>query len=438
MAVRRHTQYAALVCVTFFALCGAPGAAEVNPVRFADVVSIGGGEFGLFDGCAVDRLALLACADNAGRRTCDPVPFQIDEVDAEGHWVLDQGPQPNADAPPGVLDANDRVLFMASDAGVRVRRADLPPETAAMEISIHDPLTGDTHWAYLLAYRDRAPRSANSYVAYDSATDRVSGQRVTLGFRHGVPGYLATDGNILADGTAPTSLLDRFKVRATATFLWGLIRFSRNEDDVSSEFVAWRQGPIRVIRRQRQWVRIGWGIHSPTFGSYTYFYRDFAELPVSLYLNFPPTYFFGNITIRAFLDFRDLRNWSVLLPDRSEPIAVDGVMTVQKKELNQLPGSWFALRGPHVTLVQILDVGSSLASVRRSLIYNETSTQHDPPEEVPGEEPAIGYRLDRWEHVSAGAHQLASTSYALPPDLDVREFMAARGVPLGVTVQPLP
>lgn len=438
IAVRRRTQYAAFACIGFFTLCCTPGVAEVTTERFADVVSVVGSEFGLFDGCAVDRLGLLACRDNRGRETCDSVPFQIDEVDAEGHWVLDQGPQPNADGPPGVLYANDRVLFMASDAGDRVGRVDLPPDTTATEISVRDPLTGDTHWAYLLAYRDRAPRSARWYVSYDSATDRVRGQRVTLGFRHGVPGYLAVDDSPMADGTAATSLLDRFKVRATATFLWGLIRFSRNEDDVSSEFVAWRQGPIRVIRRQRQWVRIGWGIHSPTFGSYTYFYRDFAELPVSLYLNFPPTYFFGDITIRAFLDFRDLRNWSVLLPDLSEPIAVDGAMTTQKKELNQLPGSWFALRGPHVTLLQILDVGSSLASVRRSLVYNETSTQHDPPEEVPGEEPAIGYRLDRWEHVGAGAHQLASTSYALPPDLDVRQFMAARRVPLAVTVRPLP
>jgi len=432
-------RYAGFACLAFSALCGAPAAAELSSVRFADVVSIAGSELGLFDGCAVERLALLACKDNSGREICEPVPFQIDEVDAQGHWVLDQGPQPNPEDPPEVLDANDRLLFMAGDAHDRVGRADLPPDTAAIEISVRDPLTGETDWAYFLAYRDRAPRSVRSYVAYDPATDRVRGQRVTLGFRHGVPGYLAVDGtDVLADGPAATSVLDRFKVRATATFLWGLIRFSRNEDDVTSEFVAWRQGPIRVIRRQRQWVRIGWGIHSPTFGSYTYFYRDSAELPVSLYLNFPPTYFFGDIEVRAFLDFRDLRTWSVLVPDLSEPIAVDGVMTAQKERLNQLPGSWFALRGPHVTLVQMLDVGASLASVRRRLVYNETSTPHDPPEEVPGEEPAIGYRLDRWEHVGAGAHQLASTSYALPPDLDVRQFMAARRVPLGVTVQPMP
>jgi hypothetical protein len=420
-------------------LPSATSAAAVAPVRFADVVSISGRQVGIFDGYDLHHLALFACIEDTGHHRCDPIPFQADEVDAQEHWVLDQGPQPNADTPPGVLDANDRLLFMATDAGDRARRADLSPGIAAAEIAVHDPLTGNTSWAYLMAYPGDGPRAARSYVAYDPATDRVRGQRVTLGFRHGVPGYLAIDGTgNSADSATITPLLDRFKVRATATFLWGLVHFSRNEDDITTEFVAWRQGPIRVIRRQRQWVRIGWGIHSPTFGSYTYFYRDFAELPVGLYLNFPPTYFFGDIVVRAFLDFRDLRGWWLVLPNVPDPIPVDGMMNEKKEALRQLPASWFALRGPQVTLVQMLDVGPSLASVRRRLVYNETAIRSEPPEEVPGEEPAIGYALDRWEHVSAGAHQMASTSYALPSDVDIHQFIAARQSPLQVTVQPLP
>lgn len=439
MAVRRRVRRAALVLGAFCALCAATNVAVATSVRYADVVSIAGYDLPFFSGYRVDRLTLFACRDAGERRACEPVPFQIDEVDAEGRWVLDQGPQPNADESPGVLDANDRVLFMAADAGERVRRTDLPSDGAAAEIAIRDPLTGTMRWAYVVAYESTAPRSVRSYVAYDPAADRVRGQRVTLGFRHGVPGYLALDGTDAMGGGGPAaaSLLDRFKVRATATFLWGLVHFTRNEDDITTEFVAWRQGPIRIIRRQRQWVRIGWGIHSPTFGSYTYFYRDFAELPVGLYLNFPPTYFFGDISIRAFLDFRDLRGWSVLVPDIAELVTVDGVMTASKQGLNELHGAWFALRSPQVTLVQALDVGPSLATVRCRLLYSET-TESEPPEEVPGAEPAIGYQLDHWEHVPAGAHQLASTSFALPPNLDVYEFMAARRAPLQLSVRPLP
>jgi hypothetical protein len=434
ISLGRHIKRAALVLLAFCILGEAAGAQVPTSVRFANIVTVTGDELALLDGSHIERFALLACQTNDIGHVCAPVPFQVDEVDATGQWVLDQGPQPNADESPGVLDANDRLLFMAADAGERVQRAELPSDGAVDEISVRDPLTGTTRWAYAVACEGAAPRSTRSYVAYDPVADRVRGQRVTLGFRHGVPGYLALNA---ANNNAGANLLDRFKVRATATFLWGLVRFSRNEDDVSTEFVAWRQGPIRVIRRQRQWVRIGWGIHSPTFGSYTYFYRDFAELPVGLHLNFPPTYFFGDIHVRALLDFRDLRGWSLLLPNIPEPIAIDRVMTKQKEALNQLPASWFALQGPLVTLVQMFDVGSSLASLRRRLVYDETTAPAHPPEDMPGEEPGIGYQLDQWQHVGAGAHQLASTSYALPPDVNVRHFMAARRTPLQVTVRPL-
>src|SRR5262249_30779333 len=160
------------------------------------------------------------------------------------------------------------------------------------------------------------------------------------------------------------------------------------------------------------------------------FYRDHAELPVGLRLNFPPTYFFSNIVIRVVLDFRDLRGWTVLVPSLPAPIAIDGQMTAEKEAVNALPDSWFALVGPQLTFVQTLDVSPSLASVRRRLLYREDPEVSEPPEEVPGEVPGIGYQLDRWEDVGAGAHELYAFSYALPRGVDVRQFVADRDVPL--------
>ena len=410
-----------LSCLCVVSGLAAPSAAA--PQRFADVVKLPGTELALFEGIAIDRLALLACT----RTECHPIPFQVDERDATGHWVLDQGPMPTTDDPPGVLDANDLLLFMAADAGERATSGTLSVPSPFDEIALHDPLAGTARWAYLVAFPAHAPRAAAVNVDYDPLTDRVRGQRVSLGFADGVPGFLA-----VGDGA---NLLDRLKVRASATFLFGLIHFSRSEADLRTEFMGWHAGPIRVVRGQRQWVRLGWGIHSPTFGSYTYFYRDFAELPVGLYLNFKPTYFFGNILVQVILDFRDLKGWSLLVPSVPDPLPIDGTMSAQKAALAALPDKWFALRGPQVTLVQTMDVSPSLASVRHRLLYHETA-QPEPPETVRGEEPGIGYQFDQWEHVGAGAHQLESVSYALPSDIDVREFMRARSAPLGVSVSP--
>jgi hypothetical protein len=257
---------------------------------------------------------------------------------------------------------------------------------------------------------------------------------VVLGFSGGIPTYLALRHGEDSDGA---NLLDRFKVRASATFLFGLIHFTRDESDLSTEFVAWHAGPIRVIRSQRQWVRLGWGIRSPTFGSYTYFYRDFAELPVGLRLNFPPTYFFGNILIRVIIDFRDLGGWSVAAPSLPAPIRIDGVMTAEKALLNDVTDTWFALVGPEITLVQSMDLSPSLASLRQRLLYREDTQLAEPPEEVPGSLPGIGYQLDRWEAVGAGAHALRAVSYALPRQADPREFIASRAVGLQIAAQPL-
>lgn len=400
-----------------------------TPVRFGDVISVVGDQLTLFDGYPIERLALLACHAAAA---CSPIPFQIDERDAEGRWVLDHGPEPNADTPPGVLDANDVLLFMAADTGGRVERAELLGRLPVLEIMVTDPLAGSRRWVYLVGFAGAAPRAPTSYVAYDPSTDRVRGDRVSLGFHQGLPDYLAISDRSGAPGS---NLLDRLKVRASATFLWGLIRFSRSEDDLRTQFVGWREGPIRVIRCQRQWVRLGWGIRSPTFGSYTYFYRDFAELPVGLRLNFRPTYFFGNIVVRVVLDFRDLRGWSVLTPSLPMPLPIDGTMTAQKAALNGFSDAWFALLAPQLTLVQMMDVSPSLATVRRRLLYREDGSRADPPESVPGEEPGIGYQLDQWEHVGAGAHSLESVSYALPPTVDVRQFVAAQAAPLQVRVE---
>jgi hypothetical protein len=402
-------------------LAWAAGAPAQTPVRFADVVDVAATELAPLAAVPIERLALFACAGP----DCQPIPFQIDERDADGRWVLDHGPEPNLDAPAAVLDGNDRLLFMAQDAGGRALRADLPGSLPAVELTVYDPTTAKTRWTYLVAFSGRAPRSPLSYVRYDPSSDSVSGARVTLGFRRGLPSLLR-----IASADDGDNLLDRFKVRATAWFLWGLLRFSRSEDDVTTQFVGWREGPIRVIRAQRQWVRIGWGIRSPTFGSYTYFYRDFAELPVGLHLNFKPTYFFTDIDVRVVLDFRDLRGWGVLVPGRRGLVRIDGSMNAAKTEINSQTEPWFALLGPQLTLVQRLDLSPSLEKVRLRLFYAEGSRPRDPPEDVAGQLPGIGYRLDRWDDVGAGSHSLRSTSFALPADVDVRAFVASRDQPL--------
>lgn len=409
-----------------------PGIEALPPERFGDVVRLEGNELVSFHGTPSDRLALFAC-----EASCAPIPWQLDERDAAGRLVLDQGPEPTADDPPGVLDANDVVLFMASDAGVRADRFSIgiPGATASVEIEVRDPRTARRRWVYLLRFERSAPRSSRSYVAYDPTADRITGARVALGFAHGTPRFLGLVGG-QSSSSSSNNLLDRMKIRATARFLWGLISVTRTEDDVQTQPVAWRQGPIRVIRRQRLWIRLGWGLRTPIFGSDTYFYRDFAELPVALHLNFPPHLLFTDVTIRAALDFRNLNGWELQTAATPSRIRIDGRMTADKLTLAHQSGDWFALHGPDLTLVQVLALSPSLSTVRRQLFYRESRDLADPPEADLGEMPGIGYSLTQWDAVSSGDHWFASNSYALPRDLDVAALIGALQQPLQVTVRP--
>ena len=420
----------ALVRFLILALLAWPAAAEDgadNPrPAFWQVVHMTGKDVPCLLGRRADRVGVLAC-----RERCAAIPWQFDERDGAGRLVLENGPHPNFDYPSGKIDANDEFLWMLDDAGRRMRPSELP---AGVECGHAIRLRQGQFnaWVYALAFVGKASRSAKRYVHYNAERDLMRGARASFGFDGPMPHYLAARA---PQGEPQHNLLDRLKVRASARFL-GLLPLGRDEDDIEAVFVAWRAGPIRVIRRQRQWVRLGWGLRTPIFWAETYFYRDFVELPVHLRLNFPPTFFFRGIEVQAALDFRDLQGWRLLAADLAAPVTVGSTDKAGRERLNQLPGDWLALLGPDVTLVMTLQMGPTLATLDRELIYRE-NTAGEGPEAVRGEMPAVGYRLTSWGEVDSGRHWFSATSYALPPNYDLGWFLQRRQEPIQVESQPL-
>jgi hypothetical protein len=316
---------------------------------------------------------------------------------------------------------------MAADAGRRMR-PDERPVGADCVLEVALAADGATQWAYLVAFPDTAPRSPIRYVAYDPARDAVDTARVSIGFGAPTPRSLALHDP--GDQPGPNRL-DRLKVRASARFL-GLIPLGRDEDDIQWEFVAWRAGPIRVVRRERQWVRLGWGLRTPIFRTESFVYRDSVELPVRLRLNFPPSYFFGGIEVQAALDFRDLVGWVVHAPrGRLGTVAGAAGGAVERGDLE---GDWLALEGPDLTLVLRLRLGETLASLRRQVLYRENDHGYD-PEAAPGEHPAVGFRLTEWGDVDRGHHWFAAAATALPRGYALDEFARQDAAPLAVDVR---
>lgn len=395
--------------------------ADASPLPFWRVAHLTGAALPCLDGRREDEVALFACSTS-----CAPIPWQLDERDAQGDLALPAGPQPSHDDPPGLIDANDELLWMAADAGRAMRPEERPPAArCAAEIALRSEATASYVYAFVLPAP--APRSPVHYVEYDPARDQITAARVAIGFGAATPRYLALRG---ADGQFGPNQLDRLKVRASARFL-GLIPLGRNEDDIQWAFGAWHAGPIRVARREWQWVRLGWGLRTPIFRTESFIYRDSVELPVRLRLNFPPTYFFRGIEVQAALDFRDLRGWSVRTPARR--LGIVGTIGAPANS----DGDWLALEGPDLTFVLRLQLGDSLASLRREILYRE-GNEGSPPEGEPGERPAVGFSLTEWSGVDRGQHGFTAVAYALPTGYDLTAFIREDAAPLTIDVQPLP
>jgi hypothetical protein len=399
------------------ALISIGAAAQAPP--FA-VASAAGPALGCLRGRAEAAVAVFAC-----RAHCAPIPWQLDERDAGGRWALNQGPAANPDLPPTVIDDNDEVVWMADDAGRRAGPGELPAADCAIEIEQRVGTT--TAWIYAAASAAPAPRSAQIYVTYDPHSDRITSGQFAIGFGAATPRFFALR---TADGALGPNLLDRLKVRASARLL-GLIPLGRDEDDILYDFAAWQAGPVRVLRRERQWVRLTPWLRTPIFETETIATRDALILPVRLRLNFPPTRFFAAIEIQAALDFRDLRGWGV-----RAAVAAPATIGSGAVRLDQMPGDWLMLDAPSATLALGLVRGPSLAATRATFLYREGDSE-EPPEAVAGEWPAVGYRLTEWSEVDRGEHWFAAEAYALPPGSDLDAFLAARGRAVEISVSSL-
>jgi hypothetical protein len=370
------------------------------------------------------RIGLVACAEN-----CVPIPWQMEEHDGAGELIFDAGDLAGHDDSAGVLDGNDSIVFMIADAGRAARSDELNPASCRLALRVRRDGVED-RWVYALAYPSAAPRSPRSYVHYDVEADTLSGDGIVLGFRDRIPQFLSVPEG---DHTS-ANLLDRLKVRASARFL-GLIPVSRDESDLEAPEIGWRAGPVRIVRRQRQRIRVGWGIKSPRFIIDTYFSRQSATMPVAFHLNFPPTYFFSNISVETVLDFRGLPGWQVDAPSLDGPKEIDALSPQDLRLLNQTPAEWFALVGPRVQLVQVLEVSASLTPLDRRLVMRVTATGL-PPESVVGEMPGIGYGLRGWGAVDRGVHAFAAVTYMLPRDAALTTFLRSRATPAQIEVFP--
>lgn len=390
---------------------GAPAAlGPCGPIgRMHDAIELPGGRLKRMKGTPIAHLGLVAF--RGGR--AEPIPFQVDERKGR-KLALTDGPEPTPDDSPGLLDADDLLVFMACDAGEPATpeavAAAAPGVTAWREIRIDDPLAHHAGFAYLVV-ADAPPATDRRYVDYKPAADLVSAAPYRVGMVNALPTYFA----LAPRGSWGPNLLDGLRLRAEATLIAKLAHWSLNEQQGEHRMVAWKAGPVRVVRRSRHLVHVGFGIRLTAGTAHSFFYPEHVFGPGSLKLPISLGYFFRDIEAFGGADFRDLRGWRYHGPGApKEGFAIDGHMDDAERAY-RASGDWFVLTRGEEALMMVTRMSENLRKgVQLHLVYVDDGTRHAPPEAVPGAVPLVGYGGVGVEHLEAGRYTFQLYIFVLP------------------------
>lgn len=359
----------------------------------------------------VGRIALFAVHD----QKIEPIPFQIDCRDKEGVFQI-QGAKEDQEKEDGrVFDMNDECVFMSSDLGEKaVTLPEIPGMTSAAEIEIRDPETGRQAWAYALVFDGTPPEcSGRDYVSYNAESDFIDTAIYRIGFSGRLP-FLVDRMNLKKAGTHELSpdFTDTMKIRYSGK-LFHRFDFLRTQDDFTSEIAAVKDGPVRVIRRTANKVRIfGW-LKTP-------------EILID-YIGYPQAFFSDTlvrIPFRASWFFSDLE--TLMTMDQSgDPalprikafsrtslrgVTIDGTMSEDKKAFNATGDHEFMVSSSYGKTLVELGLEKDFPIQYRVYLMDDRDLP-DPPEEIPGQFGNLGFFSNGWENVDTSLHHMLFTVY---------------------------
>lgn len=424
----------------------APG--EKTLSRRYDPIVVPGDLVPLFDGLPIENFRLYAY-DSA---QLSVIPFQIDERDPEGEFVLAGGKMAGADADSGLFDYNDEVVFLAKDVGGRAPRSAWEwMGTRRAELVVSDPRDpSQKGWVYLVYHAGTLPPlSSVDYVRYTPGEEIVQSDYYSLKYKKGAPFYM----NIVypkAVGGNGEDFFDRVKVRLTVTAFFRLIEIQKTEEDFRSEVVGWKDGPVRVLRRVENYFRILFNLSSPSIFSVNEYYERLTYTPVQLTIPFRLKWVFHSFGIndwtwRVYGDFPGLKGGMAYTDRNLQGFRFTGNTDQQTIEENidtsrftwgyntkKGVGTWF----PNLLLPEML-----YGIVTLYVVDDENWL--DPPEDTPG---VIGggmkgcwqeFNPELMKRLEPGTYELSLDTYFPHPTIqidEVEEWLQIRRNPLWIEV----
>jgi hypothetical protein len=390
------------VMITLFSsiiFADAPMIAQKTLDRWVDPVIMEGNLLKDATGKSVSNLRLYAYKNGS----FIPIRYQIDETSEDGDWILDQGRITNTDLANGKFDPQDKLIFMADDSGDRVSKEVWPQGFASGdEIEIIDPLTGKKGWCYLLYFPGNPPARSSEppCVTYNYETEVFLSDYIGAKYIITKDGLHSTyyEGQwyTFKAGGNNKSYVDRLKIRIRAKMLFGTLTVHFNEEGLKSDVIAYRIGPIRLIRRVEQYAKMPGGVKALRVVSDVIFYRTTTTVPVMYNVPFQLNTVLTSAVIRFGTDYNPtvIGSWSCN-SNNPDGFIVDGKMGDAEKNFNPKVDAWRLITGDFGTyMTRTIFTPEILRDIKITMGVIDDISQEYPPEKYPG---SIGYLWQDWD-----------------------------------------
>lgn len=332
------------------------------------------------------------------------IPFQIDKRDAKGRYMFPSRDDNNA----LLLEATDECVFMLSDAGERLRPgAESGNLQQTIEIGIVDFNSGERKWVYLQVITSDSPEEVTKdYVVYDAAQDAIETGIYRIGFSKSQP-FLIDKLQWHVDGASKWSqnVVDTMKIRHHGKLLG--IDFVRTQADYRSRIIAVKDGPVRVIRRTLNSVKVLGYLQSPSLTIDYVIYANGLQMDTLIDLPFKLAWFFSDLSTLTTIDWNDAPSLPALQIKSvgKSVITINGEMNQDKEQFNKGSEQRFGIESAYGLLMVQLELENNLP-VEPHLYLLDDRKRMDEPENIPGQFGNVGFITTGWEKVDTSLHHL--------------------------------
>ncbi len=334
------------------------------------------------------------------------IVFQIDQKDDQDRFVLQPAGDKNT-----LLSARDELVVRTEDLGKKIENnVKILKEHKLVEIKLLSGSLDNPGFIYIniASRKPSEPAGKEKYLNYNKTDDVVSADNFKIGFSELKP-FLVDEFHWKIDnGQWSDDLSDMMKIRHKGRF-FGL-NFQRSQDDYSSALTAVKLGPLRVIRRTENRIKVFWKLKTPALLIDYIMTPDGFIMDTIIDIPFKISFFFSNLETITTMDWNPQQSGhlSVYTPKLGMDIPINGIDSKLKQEFNTIEATRFSV----ATLKGKLDVDLQIPEnfpVRAMLYLADKPDIADPPENFPGQTGNVGFKTLGWENIDGRLYHLKFT-----------------------------